>query len=117
MLSSSNRLTSPEDFRHTVRRGRRAAGPLLVLHVTAPHVDKATNTCPRVGFVVAKSVGPAVVRNQVKRRLRHVMRERVDTLPIGSLLVLRALPGSAHATSGDLAAEVDRCLLRAGGVD
>ncbi len=35
----------------------------------------------RAGFVVSKAVGGAVVRNKVKRRLRHLMRERVDQLP------------------------------------
>ena len=46
----------------------------------------------RIGFVVSKAVGPAVTRNLVKRRLRHLCRERVADLPPGSLLVLRALP-------------------------
>ncbi|MCW2753839.1 MAG: ribonuclease protein component [Marmoricola sp.] len=83
----------------------------MVLHLAVPNVDKATSVQPRVGFVVAKSVGPAVTRNRVKRRLRHLMRERVSMLPSGSLLVVRALPGSAAATSRDLAAELDRCLV------
>ena len=113
MLASSNRLTDGADFRQVVRRGRRAGSGLLVVHLLVPNVDKAINHSSRVGFVVAKSVGPAVTRNRVKRRLRHLMRERVSSLPGGSLLVIRALPGSAGATSGDLAAELDRCLVRA----
>ena len=112
MLSSSNRLTSAEDFRHTVRRGRRSGGSFVVAHLVLPNVDKAISSPPKVGFVVAKSVGPAVTRNRVKRRLRHLMRERIQTLPSGSMLVIRALPDSAGATSRDLAAELDRCLDR-----
>lgn len=86
----------------------------MVVHLLVPNVDIATNGLARVGFVVAKSVGPAVTRNRVKRRLRHLMRERVTSLPGGSLLVVRALPQAAAATSGDLAEELDRCLGRAG---
>ncbi|MFL6025045.1 MAG: ribonuclease P protein component [Marmoricola sp.] len=112
MLPSSNRLTAAEDFRHAVRRGRRSGGPLMVAHLVVPNVDKATSSPAKVGFVVAKSVGPAVTRNRVKRRLRHLMRERIDTLPSGSMLVLRALPAAAGATSRDLAGELDRCLDR-----
>ena len=113
MLPSSNRLTAAEDFRQTVRRGRRSGGPLVVVHLVVPNVDKATSEPVKVGFVVAKSVGQAVTRNRVKRRLRHLMRERISSLPSGSLLVVRALPGAADATWRDLAAELDRCLGRA----
>ena len=112
MLSSSNRLTAAEDFRHTVRRGRRSGGSLVVAHLVVPNVDKAISSPTKVGFVVAKSVGPAVTRNRVKRRLRHLMRERIHLLPSGSMLVVRALPASAGANSRDLADELDRCLVR-----
>jgi ribonuclease P protein component len=40
------------------------------------------------------------------------MRERIHALPSGSLLVIRALPAAAGATSRDLAGELDRCLDR-----
>jgi ribonuclease P protein component len=113
VLSSSNRLTAADEFRQTVRRGRRSGGSLVVTHLVVPNVDKATSSPPKVGFVVAKSVGPAVTRNRVKRRLRHLMRERLTALPSGSMLVVRALPASAAASSGDLAGELDRCLGRA----
>ena len=85
----------------------------MVVHLVVPNVDKATSSPTKVGFVVAKSVGPAVTRNRVKRRLRHLMRERITTLPGGSMLVVRALPDAAHADSQGLAAELDRCLDRA----
>ena len=110
MLSSSNRLTTADDFRYAVRRGRRSGGVLVVAHLASTNVDKAISSPPKVGFVVAKSVGPAVTRNRVKRRLRHLMRERIQALPGGSLLVVRALPASANASSRDLAAELDRSL-------
>lgn len=58
-------------------------------------------------------MGIAVVRNRVKRRLRHLMRERVATLPAGSLVVVRALPAAAAASYADLAADLDACLARA----
>lgn len=66
----------------------------------------------RVGLVVGKTVGPAVVRNQVKRRLRALMRARLDRLPAGSVLVVRALPPAASAGSAALAADLDAGLAR-----
>lgn len=65
-----------------------------------------------MGFVVAKSVGPAVTRNRVRRRLRHLMRERVEALAPDSLVVVRAQPEAALATFEELASELDRCLGR-----
>ena len=89
----------------------------MVVHLATQNVDKATSrpdvsTPGRVGFVVSKSVGPAVTRNRVKRRLRHLMRERVTLLADDSLLVVRAQPSAAEASYRDLGVELDRCLER-----
>jgi ribonuclease P protein component len=67
---------------------------------------------PRVGFVVSKAVGNAVVRHRVARRLRHLMRDRLPILPEGAALVVRALPPAAEATSRDLGADLDATLRR-----
>lgn len=112
MLPAEHRLTSADHFRLAVRRGSRAGGVVLAVHLMRPNVDKATSQPTRVGFVVAKSVGPAVVRNRVKRRLRHLMRDRLAVVPDGSLLVVRALPEAGRAGFGELQDDLDRCLER-----
>jgi ribonuclease P protein component len=70
----------------------------------------------RVGLVVSKAVGNAVVRNRVKRRLRHQAAPLVGTLPAGTSVVVRALPPAASSTSAELAEELraglTRCLSR-----
>jgi ribonuclease P protein component len=69
----------------------------------------------QVGFVVSKAVGNAVVRNRVKRRLRHLTREHLPVLaglPGSAVLVVRALPPSAIATGAELAADLRRCLVK-----
>ncbi|HMU35243.1 MAG TPA: ribonuclease P protein component [Marmoricola sp.] len=108
MLSAPNRLTRSDDFTHVVRRGRRAGGPLLVAHL----LDRGDEATTQVGFVVAKNVGNAVTRNVVKRRLRHLMRERIGLLPSGSTLVVRAQPKAAVCTFTELAQALDRTLGR-----
>jgi ribonuclease P protein component len=67
---------------------------------------------PRVGFVVSKAVGNAVTRNRVQRRLRHLAREHLASLPGSAVLVVRALPPSATASYAELGADLDRCLGR-----
>ncbi len=111
MLPSARRLTSPEQFRAVARRGRRSGGPTVVLHLLVPD-SGAVVARPRAGFVVSKAVGTAVTRNRVKRRLRHLVAERLDGLPAHALLVVRALPAAAAASYDELARELDRCLAR-----
>jgi ribonuclease P protein component len=66
-----------------------------------------------VGFVVSRTVGAAVVRNRVLRRLRHLMAARLDLLPVGSRVVVRAFPPAAAAPSAALASALDRALGQA----
>nr|WP_030798384.1 ribonuclease P protein component [Streptomyces sp. NRRL S-337] len=116
MLPTENRLRRREDFAAAVRRGRRAGRPLLVVHCrsgsTDPHASGECVPPTRAGFVVSKAVGNAVVRNKVKRRLRHLLRERLDRLPAGSLVVVRALPGAGTADHDELARDLDAALER-----
>lgn len=120
MLAAPHRLRTPSQYR-AVLRGRgthRAGGDLLVVHVTdrrkladlLPH-DRSEQT--RVGFVVSKAVGNAVVRNRTKRRLRHLMGARLQLVPAGAGVVVRALPAAAAADSRALGAELDRLLAKA----
>ncbi|MFC4588022.1 ribonuclease P protein component [Sphaerisporangium corydalis] len=109
MLPSASRMRRGEEFASAIRGGKRAGRPTLVAHLsTRGDPDEP----PLVGFVVSKAVGGAVVRNRVKRRLRHLMRHRLHSLPRGSLLVVRANPQAASARSEHLAAELDVALDR-----
>jgi ribonuclease P protein component len=110
VLSEAHRLTRGEDVRRVSRAGRRAGGDLLVVHLLG---DGTEGVPTRFGFVVARSVGGSVVRHRVQRRLRHLCRERIDALPPGSQVVLRALAPAADATYAELGAELDRCLQQA----
>ncbi|MEV0161109.1 ribonuclease P protein component [Nonomuraea fuscirosea] len=107
MLSRQSRMRRGEEFEAAVKRGKRVGRPTLVVHFTISGEES-----PRVGFVVSKAVGGAVTRNKVKRRLRHLMRDRLDALPRGSLLVVRANPPAASAGFEQLAAELDLALAR-----
>jgi ribonuclease P protein component len=120
VLDRRHRLTSSAGFSSATRRGRRAGSGTLVVHLlqhpVLEHGDSSTAPVaaePRVGLVVARSVGNAVTRNRVRRRLRHLARERLASLPAGSVLVVRALPAAAAASYDGLGRDLDSALRRA----
>jgi len=119
MLPAANRLRSSRDFADAVRAGRRVGRGTVVVHlktIDQPGTVEAPGcvmSAPRVGFVVSKAVGGAVVRNKVKRRLRHLVGSRLSAYPMGTTLVVRALPAAAGASFERLGADLDAALAAA----
>jgi len=99
------------EFALTVRTGTRAGRPCVAGHLLV-RTGPAEAEPARVGFVVSRAVGNAVTRNRVKRRLRELMRGYLQSLPGGSLLVVRANASAAHASQPDLAADLDSVISR-----
>ena len=94
-----------EDFRRTTRSGVRVARPTLVVHAGSA-ADPADR---RIGFVVGKSVGNAVVRNRCRRRLRHLAAARIDAYAGGGLCGAASATARGHdptAVPSDLAVRV-----------
>jgi ribonuclease P protein component len=108
VLPPENRLRLNREHRGTVRHGARFGGRLVVVHV----LGSADGAPSRAGFVVSRAVGGAVTRNAVRRRLRHLVRDRLDRLPAGSRIVIRAQPEAATVSSAQLAGELDAALDR-----
>jgi ribonuclease P protein component len=114
MLSPKNRMRRSAEFGSVMRSGRRASRDAVgVVYLQPPPEAADSAEPPRVGFVVSKSVGGAVTRKRVQRRLRHVMRSRLAVLPNGSLLVVRAKPAAADTRQQDLATQLDSAIAAA----
>lgn len=107
MLPAAVRMRSSADFAQTIRRGVRAGRPTLVVHGRI-----SDRPGIRVGFVVSKAVGGAVVRNAVRRRLRGLVMEQLDTVPSGTDVVVRALPPAASADFATLGADLRSALAQ-----
>lgn len=91
MLARANRIVRADDYRNTVRRGRKSATAHCVVYVRS---GSAPAGHVRFGFIVSKAVGNAVARNTVRRRLKAIAHERLSVLPEGTDVVIRALPGT-----------------------
>ncbi|MFV0461495.1 MAG: ribonuclease P protein component [Actinomycetales bacterium] len=114
MLPRARRITIADEFTVCVRRGARAGTRTVVAHLFDRDAPAAVHEPARAGFIVGKSVGNSVIRHRVVRRLRHVTGPLLDTLPAGALLVIRALPASARASSAELARDCAAGIERAG---
>jgi ribonuclease P protein component len=111
VLAATQRLRRSTDFAAAVRGGRRAGRGAVVVHLLLDEPAQASTA--RAGFVVSKAVGNAVVRNKVRRRLRHLVRPRLAELPAGARLVVRALPAAAAASFERLGTDLDAALAAA----
>jgi ribonuclease P protein component len=101
-------MTRSTDFHGTVKHGTRAVQPDLVIYARPGSAAEA----PKVGLIVARSVGSAVQRHQLARRLRHVARTVVEGLQRSEQVVIRALPSSREVTSARLEQELQAGLRR-----
>jgi ribonuclease P protein component len=112
VLPSDRRVRRREDFTAAVRGGRRAATSGLVVHVAMPSSVRPQTQPARVGFVIGRAVGSAVTRNRLRRQLRHLLAPRLERLPSGTVVVVRATAAATQRTSRELAAALDVLLAR-----
>lgn len=116
MLPARNRMRRSAEFSVTVSRGVRAAQPDVVVHalrLDSDDSDDSDANGPRIGLIVSKSVGNAVERHRVSRRLRHVAKTFVSGLDPADLIVIRARPSSRDAASSRLERQLRQALERA----
>jgi ribonuclease P protein component len=109
VLPAERRVRRREQFTAAVRAGDRASAAGLVIHVwRAPTSDPAG-----AGFIVGRSVGPAVARNRLRRRLRHLLAPRLAEMPPGTVVIVRATAAAAGRSGRSLAVGIDTALDRA----
>ncbi|MBO7238028.1 MAG: ribonuclease P protein component [Elusimicrobiaceae bacterium] len=80
-LPKDRRLHLKNDFQHIIQGGKRIQGDSLVLWYQ-PAPDGKTDR--RLGIVVSKKLGGAVVRNRAKRLLREAFRLNREQLKSGT---------------------------------
>ncbi|CAM3932514.1 ribonuclease P protein component [Tsukamurella ocularis] len=131
MLPARYRMSSSRDFAAAVKGGRRVGRRSIVVHVatstnTSPvpaleggpglvvSVGDPVTPAPRIGLVVSKAVGNAVIRHAVARRLRAAVASVAGELDDGALVVVRALRGAVDDDANELAAQLRSGLTKLG---
>jgi ribonuclease P protein component len=102
-------LRRKADFDALGRRGSVRSTRLLVLR--SLRTDRPET---RIGLSTPRSLGGAVQRNRVRRRLRELIRERIEDVGAGWDLLLIARPEAGAASYAELREAVRSLLERSG---
>ena len=114
MTASSHRISRGSDFSRTLKSGARVNARDFSVHLapvgpqwpdpTGLRRDVAMTGGRWLGLVVSKSVGNAVARHAVARRLRAAFASSRHLCPaVETYVVIRARRGAADRTSDELA--------------
>ena len=97
------RIRDRDTFARLTREGHRSrAGVLWCTAVLDPSLSP-----PRVAFAIGRAIGPAVVRNRVRRQVRAIVTSM--DLPPGAYLI-GARPGVAGRSFGELRNDLERMM-------
>lgn len=104
-------MTRRREFEAVRLKGQSAGGRLLALGVL-PGLFPFSKA--KAGVIVPKALGTAPVRNQIKRRLREIIREAVGQFPPAWGVVTIARRGSVGADYAALRSEWRRLARKTG---
>ena len=102
-------LRRKADFDAIGRHGTVRSSRLLVLRSM-----RTSGSRTRIGLSTPRSLGGAVQRNRVRRRLRELVREQLKATEVGLDLLLIARPEAAAASFADLRETVRSLFERSG---
>ncbi|NBV86792.1 MAG: ribonuclease P protein component [Verrucomicrobia bacterium] len=109
------RLKRSGDFRRVREQGESFTGRWLVLGVWRPANPGAAETHQsQFGVVTSRKVGGAVIRNKVRRRIRHIQQACLPVVKGTFWCVTVARFRAASATFSELEAEWRKLARRAG---
>ncbi len=107
-LGRQDRIRKRAEYQRCYREGRRIHGALATLHV----IPSSEGRC-RLGITATRKVGPAVVRQRLRRRTREIFRRwpGLRELPLADIVV-HLRPASASASFAELETQLQAQLRR-----
>jgi ribonuclease P protein component len=99
------RIRKRSEFRSVMNGGLRVSTTHCVFVVASREPPSSESSRPRLGLVVSRKVGTAVLRNRFKRLAREVFRKSQSQLPNDAEIVLIARHWSAELALSNLAEE------------
>ncbi len=102
-------------FELIFEKGKKKATSAIVLwHLNAssfPQLKEKSGV--KLGIIVSRKTGPAVVRNRLKRLLREAFRREKGALIDGSRVIIYPKPGFMPASLKEVAEQLKKILIKA----
>jgi ribonuclease P protein component len=108
-MASLEMIRSRLDFAALQTDARSRIDPLIVLRYRRNGLDRT-----RFGISTGRRTGGAVVRNTIRRRLRHILVGLVDQIAAGWDVLVICRPPAAQASQAQLGEALDRLFRQAG---
>lgn len=102
---SNKGLKKTNEFKRVFSQGNRRYGRYIIVYILSGPQEGS-----RVGFIVKKSIGKAVQRNKIKRRLREIWRLKGRELTTASDVVILAKKEITEASFEEIEEELVRLL-------
>lgn len=109
MLPKKHRLTKAEDFKSVYKKGRFFSDSYLAIKVLRNNQE-----ITRFGFLVGIKISKkAVLRNKIKRRLREIIRLKLDKIKKGFDVVILTRSEIGKKTYQEIDETLSRILKKA----
>lgn len=110
---STMRLKKKDEFVRVFREGTVWKGSCLSVHVLprTAEVLQSQKRGPRLGMVVTRKVGSAVVRNRIKRKIREAFRKTAYRLPTVDL-VIKPTAACKQAPEEEIVRSIEQAVKR-----
>jgi ribonuclease P protein component len=92
--------------------GVRYSSPLFAAFYARRLGPEGCQSGPRIGFTVPRSLGGAVLRNRVKRRVREAVRQRLDQLSPQWEIVFNPRRAAMNSPLTELICEVEKLFVQ-----
>jgi ribonuclease P protein component len=116
-LPKAYRLRRRQDFQQVYQKGRRRAGTHLSVTVL-PRPRSLDNSVAQrpdatcFGISIGKKVSKrAVVRNLIKRRIKGALRQSIDRIVPGKMVVITCKPSIVGCDYDEILRELEKLLL------
>ena len=108
MLAKNQRIRKKKDIERIFKKGKGHKEGLLILKTV-----KNDLSVSRFGFIVSQKVSKkANVRNKIKRRLREIIKLKINSFPVGTDNLFIALPGLEKKEFKNIKETIDSLLKK-----